>query len=96
VVLVYWNARAGYWDCASWRTGDGGQIYLSPADRLVHHRSLGRTLAGQQKYDEAIVQLSEALRLQPGHMLFRTNLGDAFLAVGRNDEAIDLQKSSGF
>ena len=53
----------------------------------AEHRSRGIDLLRQSQADEAIVELEEALRLDPQNSATRFHLGRALLTVGRLDKA---------
>ena len=62
--------------------------------------ALGQALTGQGKFEEAIAQYDEALRLAPGAIEAHAGLGLALEGSGRVDEAIAqyelyLQSASG-
>jgi hypothetical protein len=42
LVMVFWNAGAGYRPGAGWRPGHGGSLYLCAVDRAVYNDRLGR------------------------------------------------------
>jgi len=60
----------------------------SPFESVVAHDHLGVALAEQGKFDEAITQFSEALRISPYFARTHNNLGIALALQGRLDEAI--------
>jgi protein O-mannosyl-transferase len=57
-------------------------------DNDLAHSNLGTALARQNRLDEAVAHLQEALRLIPNYPGFQNNLGTALAKQGRLDEAI--------
>jgi tetratricopeptide (TPR) repeat protein len=51
------------------------------------HSRLGVLLASQKRYQEAIVQLKEAIRLEPANSSSHYHLGSVYRAMGRKAEA---------
>ncbi len=65
---------------------------LNPVLRVVAEAVYGKMPPASN--DEAIRALSRAVQLEPGNALFHAELGRAYLAAGRKDEAKrELQKS---
>lgn len=65
---------------------------LNPLLRLIAESIYGGLPQASQ--EEAIRHLAKAVELEPGNALFRAELGRAYLAAGRKDEARrELQKS---
>ncbi len=60
----------------------------SPMTELVSSTELGRAFMQQGKFDEAIGQFEEAVRVKPDYALAHNNLGYALAQKGRLDEAI--------
>jgi Flp pilus assembly protein TadD len=58
-----------------------------PADFAAHY-NLGAALLAQGQLEEAMTQLSKAVRLAPGSAAARTTLGSALQTLGRTEEAI--------
>ncbi len=54
----------------------------------IIHYNLGNLLASQGKFDDAIKQFRESIRISPGYAKAHNNLGNALLYQGRLDEAI--------
>ena len=89
VVLVpAWTALT--WDRASaWkddRTLFGPLAETMPENDLAHH-VLGCAYLREHRYDEAIAEFREALRLRPSYAEARSNLGAALELSGRPAEA---------
>jgi len=49
---------------------------------------LGKRDKARKWYEEAVVQYTEALRIEPDHVDTRSNLGNALAHLGRLDDAI--------
>jgi len=65
---------------------------LNPVLRMLAERIYGRQPAAS--YDQAIGHLERAVELESGNALFHAELGRAYLAAGRNEDARrELQKS---
>ena len=58
------------------------------SDNFQQYNNLGIHLAAQGRYDEAISNYVESLRINPSFAWTRNNLGNALMAQGRLDEAI--------
>jgi Flp pilus assembly protein TadD len=52
------------------------------------HSNLGRALAGQRRYDEAVTHFETALSLRPDDVKTRNNLGNVLAQQGRHAEAV--------
>ncbi len=62
-------------------------IAKRPANARAHH-NLGRTLAAQGQFDEAVRSYQEAVRLSPGFAIAYNNLGVALRKQGKLEEAL--------
>ena len=54
---------------------------------------LGITQANLAKYDQAVVALHEALRLDPGYLPAKLKLGECFLQAGKSEESLKVYKA---
>jgi tetratricopeptide (TPR) repeat protein len=83
-----WSAltwrQAGLWKDD--RTLFGHMVEVDPGNHLGHG-VLGNVALHERRYDEAIREYREALRLEPAYALWSSNLGRAYLLTGRPDEA---------
>lgn len=52
------------------------------------HNALSTALVAQNRLDEALMHIREAIRLRPRHPQLQYNLGNVLLALNRTDEAI--------
>ena len=79
--------QAGYWH-------DNITLYKHATEAVKNnwwvHRFMGNAFAEQNKFDQAIVQLKEALRIDPENAMVQNDLAAAFLNKGQVDEAIRL------
>ncbi|MEN6407454.1 MAG: tetratricopeptide repeat protein [Thermoguttaceae bacterium] len=57
------------------------------AENNIARSNLGVELARQGRFDEAVVQYREAVRIRPDDAVSFSNLGNAMMAIGRLDEA---------
>jgi len=57
-------------------------------DNWWAHNALGKVLGSQVRFDEAIAQFTEALRVDPNNAETKNELGKALLLQGRLDEAV--------
>jgi Flp pilus assembly protein TadD len=55
---------------------------------FVAHGNLGVALCNQDRFEEGIAHLEEAVRLSPRYAYAHNHLGRAYFSVGRTDEAI--------
>ena len=75
---IIWNSDMELWaDC----------VKKSP-DKDRPHNNLGNAFGRQGRYQEAIPQYTEALRINPNDITAHNNLGNAFGRQGRYQEAI--------
>jgi len=58
-------------------------------DNWFAHNALSTALMAQDRLDEALSHIREALRLHPRHPQLHYNLGNTLLAMERTDEAIE-------
>jgi tetratricopeptide (TPR) repeat protein len=72
-----WDAAESYYREA---------IALTP-DAAAAWSGLGRTFMRQQRFSDALPALEEALRLQPNHPPTLEWLGEAYVGLGRPDDA---------
>ena len=77
--LQYWESGTALWAHA---------LEVTTGNYLAHN-NLGNALARQGRFDEAIVQFSEALRIKPDYSFAHNNLGNALARQGRVSEAIE-------
>jgi adenylate cyclase len=68
-------------------------IELNPNYATAHHWYGNVILGPSGRYDEAIVELNEALRLDPLSPMISSNLGDQLLSAGRYREAEDQYRN---
>jgi len=68
-------------------------IELNPNYATAHHWYANGLLGPQRRFDEAILELREAKRLDPLSPIVAANLGDQLLAVGRHTEAEEQYRS---
>ena len=74
-----WNSDTELWmDC----------VKKSP-NKERPHINLGQALLDQDKYQEAIAQFTEALRINPNSLEPHNNLGNLFVRQGKYQEAVD-------
>ena len=57
-------------------------------DNSITHNHYGAFLVEQGRYEKALAQFDEALRISPGYHAARKNKGAAFIDMGRFDEAV--------
>ena len=85
ICLALTHQQLGHWK-------DSEALFRHALEVTEHnslaHNNLGAALATKGQSDEAIRQLQEALRLQPGFALAGNNLANALLKKGQTDEAI--------
>lgn len=62
---------------------------LEPENPHLHF-NLGAALSDKGKFDEARVQLNQAIQLDPGHIDARTTLGLTYARQGRHEEAVKV------
>uniref|UniRef100_Q02CU7 Tetratricopeptide TPR_2 repeat protein n=1 Tax=Solibacter usitatus (strain Ellin6076) TaxID=234267 RepID=Q02CU7_SOLUE len=77
-VLVTW-AQIGYWQDS--RTLFAHALQVTSGNYLAHH-NLGVELADEGRYEAAIAEYQEALRIRPDYAQARTDLGNALLKAG--------------
>ena len=61
----------------------------SNKDNLELHDNFGNILAAQGRYDEAIIQYNQALRIQPQDVFVHNNLAMVLLRQGKTDDALN-------
>src|SRR5262249_40946217 len=86
--VLLWSAltwtQVGLWKDD--RTLFGHMVEVAPENH-VGHGVLGNVALEGRRYDDAIREYREALRLEPTFALWWSNLGRALLLTGRADEA---------
>ena len=82
--FVTWK-QVGYWQ-------NNTTLFKHTLEKTTNnpiiHYNLGNLLASQGKFDDAIKQFRESIRISPGYAKAHNNLGNALLYQGRLDEAI--------
>ena len=67
---------------------------VAAADNPSTLDTLGWIYVSLKRYDEAVAELSRAIRLDPGYVLASYHLGEAYRRAGRFDEAVQVLQSA--
>jgi len=63
------------------------KLVAAPPDLAPAHIQLGRVLAADQKYDDAIAELEAAAKLAPTDVSLQRDLADIYTTAGKSDKA---------
>ena len=71
----------------------GRAVQLKPMDPRLHY-NLATAFARQGKFDEAVSEVRQVLRIQPTNADFHCVLGDLLLRQGKREEAIKAYREA--